>query len=141
MSKLEQSSHCIVITHLMLIMGMESQGHTCIRFCEIDKFARASYQAIFETEGELEYHDITRITDDQLRQFFTSVLLNPLTWLVSGFLFFLFLIVAFFLGYVSQSLVQQDEFDLTQVYIHMTWEDSEHTRTNGEGITYYTKVD
>ncbi|AFV72015.1 hypothetical protein SaSA201_0544 [Streptococcus agalactiae] len=65
MSKLEQSSHCIVITHLMLIMGMESQGHTCIRFCEIDKFARASYQAIFETEGELEYHDITRITDDQ----------------------------------------------------------------------------
>ncbi|HEN0625667.1 DNA cytosine methyltransferase [Streptococcus agalactiae] len=141
MSKLEQSSRCIVITHLMLIMGMERQGHTCIGFCEIDKFARESYQAIFETEGELEYHDITRITDDQLRQFFTSVLLNPLTWLVSGFLFFLFLIVAFFLGYVSQSLVQQDEFALTQVYIHMTWEDSEHTRTNGEGITYYTKVD
>lgn len=76
-----------------------------------------------------------------LKQFFTSVLLHPLTWLVSGFLFFLFLIVAFFLGYVSQSLVQQDEFDLTQAYIHMTWEDSEHTRTNGEGITYYTKVD
>ncbi|HEP1432570.1 DNA (cytosine-5-)-methyltransferase [Streptococcus pyogenes] len=49
-------------------MGMESQGHTCIGFCEIDKFARRSYQAIFETEGELEYHDITQITDDQLRQ-------------------------------------------------------------------------
>ena len=49
-------------------MGMANQGHTCIGFCEIDKFARASYQAIFETKGELEYHDITRITDDQLRQ-------------------------------------------------------------------------
>ncbi|MFX3677961.1 DNA cytosine methyltransferase, partial [Streptococcus suis] len=49
-------------------MGMESQGHTCIGFCEIDKFARRSYQAIFETEGELEYHDITQITDDQLRK-------------------------------------------------------------------------
>lgn len=49
-------------------LGMEIQGHTCIGFCEIDKFARRSYQAIFDTEGELEYHDITAITDDQLRQ-------------------------------------------------------------------------
>lgn len=49
-------------------LGMESHGHTCIGFCEIDKFARRSYQAIFDTEGELEYHDITAITDDQLRQ-------------------------------------------------------------------------
>ncbi|HEL1193695.1 TPA: DNA (cytosine-5-)-methyltransferase [Streptococcus equi subsp. zooepidemicus] len=49
-------------------LGMESHCHTCIGFCEIDKFARRSYQAIFDTEGELEYHDITAITDDQLRQ-------------------------------------------------------------------------
>ncbi|MEY8459451.1 DNA (cytosine-5-)-methyltransferase [Lactococcus ileimucosae] len=49
-------------------LGMESQGHTCIGFCEIDRFARKSYQAIHNTQGELEYHDITNITDDQLRQ-------------------------------------------------------------------------
>ena len=76
-----------------------------------------------------------------LKQFFSAVLLNPLTWLVSGFLFLLFLIIAFFLGYASQSLIQQDEFELTKAYTHMTWEDAEHTRTNEKGITYYTKVD
>ena len=32
--------------------GMESAGHECIGFCEIDKFARASYKAIHNTEGE-----------------------------------------------------------------------------------------
>ncbi|WP_449460873.1 DNA (cytosine-5-)-methyltransferase [Streptococcus suis] len=49
-------------------LGMESQDHTCIGFCEIDKFARRSYQAIHDTKGELEYHDITQITDGQLRK-------------------------------------------------------------------------
>ena len=27
-------------------LGMESAGHECIGFCEIDKYARASYKAI-----------------------------------------------------------------------------------------------
>ncbi|WP_143343915.1 DNA cytosine methyltransferase, partial [Enterococcus faecalis] len=27
-------------------LGMESVGHECIGFCEIDKFARTSYKAI-----------------------------------------------------------------------------------------------
>lgn len=49
-------------------LGMESYGHTCVGFCEIDRFARKSYRAIHDIEGELEYHDITKITDDQLRQ-------------------------------------------------------------------------
>lgn len=31
--------------------GMESAGHECVAFCEIDKFARASYKAIHDTEG------------------------------------------------------------------------------------------
>lgn len=34
-------------------LGMESAGHECIGFCEIDKFARASYKAIHDTEGEI----------------------------------------------------------------------------------------
>ena len=38
-------------------------------FCEIDKFARTSYKAMFNTEGEIEYHDIKEITDHDFRQF------------------------------------------------------------------------
>ena len=47
--------------------GMESAGHKCIGFCEIDKFARASYKAIHDTEGEIELHDITTVTDEEVR--------------------------------------------------------------------------
>ena len=50
-------------------LGMESAGHECIGFCEIDKFARASYKAIHDTEGEIELHDITRVTDESVRGF------------------------------------------------------------------------
>lgn len=50
-------------------LGMESAGHKCIGFCEIDKFARASYKAIHNTEGEIELHDITRVTDESIRRF------------------------------------------------------------------------
>lgn len=48
-------------------LGMESADHECIGFCEIDKFARASYKAIHNTEGEIELHDITTVTDDDVR--------------------------------------------------------------------------
>ena len=48
-------------------LGMESAGHECIGFCEIDKFARASYKAIHDTEGEIELHDITTVSDDTIR--------------------------------------------------------------------------
>lgn len=48
-------------------LGMESTGHECIGFCEIDKFARASYKAIHDTEGEIELHDITTVTDEEVR--------------------------------------------------------------------------
>ena len=47
-------------------LGMESAGHECIGFCEIDKFARASYKAIHDTEGEIELHDITTVTDEEI---------------------------------------------------------------------------
>ncbi|GAB5148174.1 DNA (cytosine-5-)-methyltransferase [Enterococcus faecalis] len=43
---------------------MESAGHECIGFCEIDKFARTSYKAIHDTTGEVEMHDITTISDE-----------------------------------------------------------------------------
>lgn len=49
-------------------LGMEQYGHECVGFCEIDKYARQSYKAIHNTEGELEYHDITTVTDDQWRE-------------------------------------------------------------------------
>lgn len=48
-------------------LGMESAGHECIGFCEIDKYARASYKSIHDTEGEIELHDITTVTDEFIR--------------------------------------------------------------------------
>ena len=48
-------------------LGMESAGHKCIGFCEIDKFARASYKAIHDTKGEIELHDITAVSDEFIR--------------------------------------------------------------------------
>ncbi|EKS16995.1 DNA cytosine methyltransferase [Streptococcus sp. F0441] len=48
-------------------LGMESAGHECIGFCEIDKFARASYRAIHNTKGEIELHDITAVSDEFVR--------------------------------------------------------------------------
>lgn len=50
-------------------MGLESFGHECVGFCEIDKFARKSYKAIYNTEGEIELHDITKVTDEEWRKF------------------------------------------------------------------------
>ncbi|MBH0214340.1 DNA cytosine methyltransferase [Listeria monocytogenes] len=48
-------------------LGMESAGHECVGFVEIDKHARKSYKAIHDTKGEFEGHDITAITDDAVR--------------------------------------------------------------------------
>lgn len=45
-------------------LGMERAGHECIGFCEIDKFARASYKAIHDTKREIELHDITTVSDE-----------------------------------------------------------------------------
>lgn len=36
--------------------GLEQARHGCVGFCEIDKFARVSYKAIHNTEGEMEIH-------------------------------------------------------------------------------------
>ncbi|WP_205272527.1 DNA (cytosine-5-)-methyltransferase [Lactococcus taiwanensis] len=48
-------------------LGLEQAGHECVGFCEIDKFARQSYKAIHNTEGEREYHDITAVSNEEWR--------------------------------------------------------------------------
>ena len=49
-------------------MGLENAGHECVGYVEIDKFARKSYEAIFNTEGEWTRHDITKVTDEEWRE-------------------------------------------------------------------------
>ena len=49
-------------------LALERAGHTCVGFCEIDKFARQTYKANFNTEGEVEWHDITTVTDEAVRR-------------------------------------------------------------------------
>lgn len=46
-------------------LGMERAGHKCAGYVEIDKYARRSYQAMYDTEGEWTAHDITEITDEE----------------------------------------------------------------------------
>src|SRR5690606_24709420 len=49
-------------------LGMEQAGHECVGYVEIDKFARKSYEAIHDTEGEWTAYDIKSVTNDDLRQ-------------------------------------------------------------------------
>lgn len=49
--------------------ALEMNGHECLASAEIDKYARQSYKAIYNTENEQEWHDVTRITDDDFRYF------------------------------------------------------------------------
>jgi DNA (cytosine-5)-methyltransferase 1 len=46
--------------------GMEQAGHKCVGFVEIDKYARKSYEAIHNTEGEWTANDITTVEDGDL---------------------------------------------------------------------------
>mgnify|MGYP002719097525 CR=1 FL=1 len=39
--------------------ALEKHGHNCVAFAEIDKFAKQSYRAIYDTENEEELDDIT----------------------------------------------------------------------------------
>lgn len=48
-------------------LGMERAGHECVGFCEIDSFARQSYKSIHCTDGEVEMHDITTVSDEFIR--------------------------------------------------------------------------
>ena len=42
-------------------LGMENAGHKCIGYCEYDRFARASYEAMYDTEGEWTADDVTKL--------------------------------------------------------------------------------
>ena len=47
--------------------GLEAlDGFECIGYCEIDKYAKKAYEAIYDTEGELYYYDIKIINPDDL---------------------------------------------------------------------------
>lgn len=49
-------------------LGMERAGHKCVGYCEIDKYARLSYNAIHDTKGEIDYKDITEVTNEEFRK-------------------------------------------------------------------------
>lgn len=42
-------------------LGLESADHKCVGYCEYDKFARASYEAMYDTEGEWKADDVTKL--------------------------------------------------------------------------------
>lgn len=50
-------------------LGLERSGHTPIGYVEIDKFARQSYQAMYDTDGEWTAEDINKVTDGEWRNF------------------------------------------------------------------------
>jgi DNA (cytosine-5)-methyltransferase 1 len=49
-------------------LALEQAGHKCVGFCEIDEFARQTYKANFNTEGEVDWEDITEVTDNEARE-------------------------------------------------------------------------
>lgn len=46
--------------------GLEKAGHQCVGYVEWDKYARKSYQAIYNTEGEYTEHDIKEVKGIEL---------------------------------------------------------------------------
>lgn len=54
-------------------IGLERNGHKPVGYVEIDKFARQSYNSMFDTSGEWTATDITKVTDEEWRKFNGSV--------------------------------------------------------------------
>lgn len=50
-------------------LGLERNGHTPVGYVEIDKFARQSYQAMYDTSGEWTAADITKVSDEEWSEF------------------------------------------------------------------------
>lgn len=46
-------------------LGLERAGHECVGYVEWDKYARKSYEAIHNTEGEWTREDITQVSDEE----------------------------------------------------------------------------
>lgn len=49
--------------------ALEKHGHQCLGYAEVDKFAKKSYQAIYNTEDEVDIGDITKVSDEDWQQF------------------------------------------------------------------------
>ena len=49
-------------------LPLERLGHTCRGFAEKDPHARATYKINFDTGAEVEWHDITQITDREIAE-------------------------------------------------------------------------
>ena len=50
--------------------GLEAiVGFECVRYCEIDKYAKQAYEAMYDTEGELYFDDARKIVPEQLPDF------------------------------------------------------------------------
>lgn len=47
-------------------LGLETAGHKCIGYCEYDKFAKASYEAMYETRGEWFADDVTKLKSEEV---------------------------------------------------------------------------
>lgn len=41
-------------------------GFKCVAYCEIDKYAKKAYEAMYDTEGELYFHDARKIIPEEL---------------------------------------------------------------------------
>ena len=50
-------------------LGLQRAGHEPVGWVEIDKFARQSYQAMYDTTGEWTTTDINKVTDEEWREF------------------------------------------------------------------------
>jgi DNA (cytosine-5)-methyltransferase 1 len=48
-------------------LALEAAGFQCVGYVEIDRHARKTYEANFDIEGEWTGHDITKITDAEIR--------------------------------------------------------------------------
>ena len=50
--------------------GLEAiVGFECVRYCEIDKYAKQAYEAMYDTGGELYFDDARKIVPEQLPDF------------------------------------------------------------------------
>ncbi len=50
--------------------GLEQAGgFECIGYCEIDRYAAAAYRAMYDTEGEVYYDDVSRIDTAEMPDF------------------------------------------------------------------------
>src|SRR5699024_6098706 len=49
--------------------ALENNCQECLEFEEIDKYAKQSYRAINDTEGEIDLGDITAMSNEQWLQF------------------------------------------------------------------------